>query len=421
MIEKEGKSNNYPFKIKNNWKWLTVDDITEEIKNGTTIKQNKDGIGPRVSRIESVQNNDIDLDRLGNIIDESKIKDKDYYIPGDIALSHINSAEHVGKTALIKDHHLPLVHGMNLLRLRFEKQVILPEYFSYYSQSIQFKDEVIQRINRAVNQVSLNQKNLKTVPVPIPPLPEQQRIVNRIESLFEKIGKAEALINEAREGFEKRKEAILAKAFRGELTGKWREENGIGIDTWKTKKIENIAILVSGQHIMNKDYNKSKKGIGYLTGPSDFGEMNPRVSKWTEKPKKIAEKHDVLITVKGSGVGKVNILDIDSVAISRQLMAIRSHSCNYKFAYYYLTTQYMSLQMKSTGSAIPGLSRNDILSIELPIPSLKEQLEIVKIITSCLSLEDDIATKTDLIFEMDLLKKSVLAKAFRGELTKGNI
>jgi len=70
---------------------------------------------------------------------------------------------------------------------------------------------------------------------PLPPLAEQQRIVDCIESLFEKLDQAKGLIQEALDSFESRKAAILHKAFTGELTKKWREENGVGMDSWGEK------------------------------------------------------------------------------------------------------------------------------------------------------------------------------------------
>ena len=84
---------------------------------------------------------------------------------------------------------------------------------------------------------------------------------------------------------------------------------------WQTVKLGAVCELISGQHIDARDYNTCGRGIGYLTGPSDFGPTNPVISKWTESPKVKAKCGDILITVKGSGVGKVNVLDLEEVAI----------------------------------------------------------------------------------------------------------
>ena len=97
------------------------------------------------------------------------------------------------------------------------------------------------------------------------------------------------------------------------------QNQGLAVkEGWEIRALGDVCQLISGQHIDAKDYNTEARGIGYLTGPSDFGLLNPIITKWTEHPKIKANRGDALITVKGSGVGKVNLLDEDEVAISRQ-------------------------------------------------------------------------------------------------------
>lgn len=149
---------------------------------------------------------------------------------------------------------------------------------------------------------------------------------------------------------------------------------------WRQQRLGDLCQLISGQHIDSKDYNSECRGIGYLTGPSDFGPINPVISKWTECPKVTAKNGDILVTVKGSGVGKLNSLDQDEVAISRQLMAVRVIDADRRFIYAYLESAFDHLQSLSTGAAIPGISRDQILGLEIAIPSITEQQRIVGIL-----------------------------------------
>ncbi|SEM41675.1 type I restriction enzyme, S subunit [Syntrophus gentianae] len=149
---------------------------------------------------------------------------------------------------------------------------------------------------------------------------------------------------------------------------------------WSLKTLGQVCQLISGQHIKAKDYNTEVKGIGYLTGPSDFGPLNPIISKWTEKPKIKAKCGDILITVKGSGVGKINLLDQDEVAISRQLMAVRVTGADPLFIYAFLCSTFDHFQTVSTGAAIPGISREQVLGLQIAIPPLPEQQRIVGIL-----------------------------------------
>lgn len=160
----------------------------------------------------------------------------------------------------------------------------------------------------------------------------------------------------------------------------------------KAARIGELCELISGQHILAGDYNTEGKGIGYLTGPADFGSIYPTITRWTEKPKVTARQGDILITVKGSGVGKTNFLDRTEAAISRQLMAIRPRSIiNRQFLYLFLETQFAAFQSLKTGAAIPGISREDVLRIEVPTPPLAEQERIVGILDEAF---EGIATAT---------------------------
>lgn len=150
--------------------------------------------------------------------------------------------------------------------------------------------------------------------------------------------------------------------------------------TWERKRLGDLCQLLSGQHIEAKDYNTDGRGVGYLTGPSDFGELYPVVSKWTEHPKVKAESGDILITVKGSGVGKVNLLNQNQIAISRQLMALRVKNADPQFVYAFISSKFDHFQSLATGAAIPGVSREQVLGLELTLPPLPEQKRIVAIL-----------------------------------------
>lgn len=464
-----------PYEVPDNWIWSNVGSISLEIKNGTTIKQNKDEIGIKVTRIESLQNNGIDLNRLGTIIETEKIKEQDYYIDGDIALSHINSLEHVGKTALIDNSLLPLVHGMNLLRIRVNKRMILPKYFQLYTRGYDYKKFVVDRVNRAVNQVSLNQKNLSDVPMPIPPLKEQQRIVDKIESLFEKLDKAKELIEEVRDDFEKRKSAILEKAFRGELTKEWRKNNSVSIygvsylneisqmrteiykkllnhsknnktkrptkihdvnldciqheicDTWIKTKLGNVLYDFRYGTSSKSDY--SFDGMPVIRIPNlSNGYINHEDMKYLKENdidmnNKVKSGDLVIIRSNGSAslVGKTSLIteSEDDFAFASYLIRMRPCKVDSKYLYYVLNSISVKEQFYSKSKSTSGI--NNINTEELgnsiiSLPPLEEQKEIVRILDKLLEEESKIEELTQLEEQIELIKKSILAKAFRGQL-----
>ncbi|MDG5853128.1 restriction endonuclease subunit S [Clostridium beijerinckii] len=403
-IVKEG-----PYEVPGNWAWSRLGEVCEKVQYGYTEKASIEKVGPQFLRITDIQENGVNW----GLVPYCPISEKDYdkykLDKGDIVIARTGAT--TGKNYIINDE-IDSVFASYLIRMKINKR-IYNKFVSYYMYSDLYWKQIMEE-QKGIAQPGVNAQKLGALIFPIPPLEEQQRIVDRIESFFEKLDKAKELIEEAREGFGKRKSAVLEKAFRGELTEKWRLLNGLG--KGKMKKIKDISELISGQHISSSDYNTDGDGTPYLTGPADFGEISPIITKWTEKPKVIAMKNDILITVKGSGVGKVNILDRDNVCISRQLMAIRSSSVSFEYIFWYLKSQFAQLQALSTGTAIPGLSRGDILNLEIYCADTGEETEIVRILGKLLEEESKIEELTQLEEQIELIKKSILAKAFRGEL-----
>jgi len=138
---------------------------------------------------------------------------------------------------------------------------------------------------------------------------------------------------------------------------------------WRWVRLGNCIQLISGQHIKKVDYNENGEGFPYLTGPSDFGELNPVITKWTTKPKTFAQIDDILLTVKGAGLGKLNINCLRNLTISRQLMAVRPLLVHNKYLYLFLMSIFSYFQSIGVGIAIPGISRDAINNIVLPPPS----------------------------------------------------
>lgn len=143
--------------------------------------------------------------------------------------------------------------------------------------------------------------------------------------------------------------------------------------------------MQSGQDYEPSDYNNLGKGIPYITGASNIDNGTIIINRWTEKPRCYAHSGDLLIVCKGAGVGKMAILDEGEVHIARQLMGISSLECNLKYLQVVLTLNISVLRGTMQG-VIPGISRDDVLSLLFPIPPLSEQQRIVDKIEELLPL-----------------------------------
>ena len=410
-----------PYKVPGNWCWVQLGSLLSEIKNGTTIKQDKSGIGFKVTRIESLQNQTIDFDRLGTIVNEQEIKDTDWYLAGDIALSHINSAEHVGKTALINANMLPLVHGTNLLRLRFYRECCMPLFFQYFSQSFQYKEEILSRINMAVNQVSINQKQISCLEIPLPPLAEQQRIVDRIESLFAKLDEAKQKAQDALDSFETRKAAILHKAFTGELIGK---------HSTATTTLEEITTCIRigpfGSALHKEDYILGGVPVvnpKHIVQQKIVPEEKTTVSvlKAEELSSYILQKNDIILGRRGDMGRSAPVTDLETGWLcGTGSMIIRLKSgYNAKFYSQIIASQaaVRYLEENSVGSTMKNLNEKVVRLLPIPDFTVDEQLEIVRILDNLLAKERQAKEVAEKVLEqIDLIKKAILARAFRGEL-----
>lgn len=143
-----------------------------------------------------------------------------------------------------------------------------------------------------------------------------------------------------------------------------------------------VCNVIAGQHIEAKLYHTdaSRGGVPYLTGPADFGETQPVVARWTLSPKVHAKRSDVLITVKGNGVGKCN-LGADA-AIGRQLMALRPNPdlLDQLYLFHSLRSREEILAGLGQGATVPGIAKDQIASIVVPLPSIHEQKRIAAIL-----------------------------------------
>ena len=169
------------------WAWCRLGDLTEFIRNGISIKQDKGLKGYPITRIETISDGSINRERMGyaDIYDLSKYEQ--YLLTkGDILLSHINSPIHIGKSAVytpisISDKE-KIIHGMNLLCIRLKE--VDSCFINYFFNSKTFRYSLFPFIKHAVNQASINIGNLRNIYISLPPLAEQHRIVKKIETYF---------------------------------------------------------------------------------------------------------------------------------------------------------------------------------------------------------------------------------------------
>jgi type I restriction enzyme S subunit len=290
----------------------------------------------------------------------------------------------------------------------------LLEYLRLYINSISLEPYIT-----GMAQPKMNQAQMNSIPVPLPPLAEQHRIVAKVEQLLALCDELEERLKRAEEQrihiecdslahLSEKSEGPVVASFdvitgTPDSTAKLREKlialavsGGLSSDQTKAvalqKPLRGCISLTSGQHLTPSEYNSEERGIPYITGPADFGPRYPTISRWTTQPKACALQGDILITVKGAGVGKINVCDAPETAISRQLMAARPKNGDLGAEYLELSLHaaFRSFQNLSNGIAIPGISRDDVLNHRVWVPPVEEQHAILNKVRQLLAFCADL-------------------------------
>ena len=278
-------------------------------------------------------------------------------------------------------------------------------------------------------RLKLTQSSMNTIPVPVAPISEQHRIVARIESLFAKLDEAKEKAQAVVDGFELRKSAILHKAFTGELTQRWRKENGVGLDSWKKTDIESIADVKGGKRIPkgmslttdNTGHPYIKAGNLKLGTVLDEGIMFVPDDVLQYIKNYTVTAGDVYITNVGACIGDCGIIPdkYDGANLTENAVKITNLKCNGQFLAWYISSNGVQQRIKNliASATLGKLSIANIKTISVSLPTIEEQAEIVCILEELQSKEQQAKEAAEFVLtQIDAMKKAILARAFRGEL-----
>ena len=321
-----------------------------------------------------------------------------------ILFNNTNSVELVGRCIFIKDqiNYAFSNHLTNIVLTESAKSYT--EYISKYIDFLWHWGYFSNICKKWVGQSGVGQDILKKIIIPLPPFAEQRRIVERIESLFEKLDRAKELAQNALDSFETRKAAILHKAFTGELTAHWRKKNGVGMETWEEKELGQIIKLSSGNTLTAKNMNNEGKipvyGGNGITGYHDQFNI---------------EESTIVIGRVGYYCGSVYLVKEKAWVTDNALITFFDKE-KIEIVFLYRLLSFTDLRQNDSSTAQPVISGGKIYPISVTIPSLPEQKEIVRILASLFPKEQRTRELCEIVEKIDLMKKAILARAFRGEL-----
>lgn len=231
------------FRAQQPWEIKDLSRLLTAISNGLSLPQNSSGSGLKVTRIETISEGVIDLNRVG-YVDAPKDDIEDYRLKiGDVLFSNINSVAHIGKSVLI-DADQDLYHGMNLLRLRVDVDLNSPSFVYFSINTPHIRESFRERANKAVNQASINQTELGRTPIPTPSRREQQKIADCLTSLDEVIAAQGRKV----EALKAHKRGLMQQLFprEGETRPRLRFPEFRNAPNWTLGKASDIVDVLQG-------------------------------------------------------------------------------------------------------------------------------------------------------------------------------
>ena len=464
-----------PYKVPDNWVWTRLGNITEKNQYGYTAKSSNQG-EVKYLRITDIQDNKV----VWNDVPYCEIKEDEFekfkLKKDDIVIARTGAT--TGKSFLIKEINHKSVFASYLIRVRGIK--VLSEYlWDYMNANIYWQQ--ITEFSSGIAQPGVNAQKLENLLIPLPPIDEQKRIVNKLDYFFDKIQKVKEIIEEIKEKNEARKESILSKAFTGELTAKWRADNIHSAkellnkindeklsnweqecqkaeaegrkkptkpklksidemivpndeipykipNNWVWTRLEDIASYIqrgkSPKYVDESSiYVISQKCVQWTGFELDKARYTSDEVKYTEE--RFLKKGDILWNSTGTGtVGRVCTLEeIDEnqkmVADSHVTVVRIANNIISKCILNYLISNNVqnNLDSLTTGSTNQKeLTLSSVKNLAIPLPPIEEQKEIVRILDNIFTKENLINELISLEDKIQALEKSILSKAFRGEL-----
>ena len=194
-------------------------------------------------------------------------------------------------------------------------------------------------------------------------------------------------------------------------------------DNWIWTTVEEILELVSGQDFPPEKYNNNVSGVPYIIGASNIENEQLVINRWTEFPSVFSYINDLLVVCKGAGVGKMAINNIGTVHIARQIQAVRAYTnyINIKYIKAVVKHNIEDIISKANG-LIPGLKRELLLSLQIPLPPFSEQQRIIIEMEHLFTLIDKVEeNKYDLQAIIKQAKNKILDLAIHGKLVQQDL
>ncbi len=411
------------------WTSATFGDVVTRMSNGMPGVQNKDGNGVPVSRIETIADQRIDFGRIGYVAEfDTSHVEKYKLLDGDVLFSHINSPTHLGKTAIFSGGNV-LYHGINLLRIQVNRELITPAIFDFACKFLRYKGEFSLRAQHAVNQSSLNQSKLAAFPISLPPLAEQKRIADKLDTVLTRVDAVNTRLVRVAPLLKRFRQSVLAAAFTGRLTNVAATALP---SSWQTVTLGSL-ITHGPKNGLYKPSSAYGDGFRILRIDSFY---DGKVSDWgglrllsvdSSELKQFGLKNGDIVINRVNSIeylGKCALIEglQGECVFESNMMKFRlsSELANPHFVRAWLCSEDARTQIVGKAKHAvnqASINQSDVCSLKLQLPPLSEQTEIVRRVETLFAFADRLEARlAQAQTAATRLTPALLAKAFRGEL-----
>jgi len=328
-----------------------------KIANGVNVTQLDEKGKYRVTRIQTIADGSVNLSKTKFTNDE--VKPECFLKFGDILLSHINSIDHLGKSAIFLSNDSDVIHGINLIRFVADVSRIDPRYAIRIFKTDRFIVTVKSFAQKAVNQASVKTSDLREIRIPLPPLEVQKEIVAEIEGYQKVINGARAILYHYHPHIPIHPDWPMV-----ELGKTLKTSSGGTPLKGRVEYYENGTVpwVKSGE-----------VGQGLITS----AEERITVAGLKNSSAKIFPAGTVLVAMYGATAGQVGLLEIDAATNQAVCGILPDPSIVPAFLFFHLKGRTDELIGLSTGGAQPNISQAIIRALSIPLPPVATQQTIV--------------------------------------------
>ncbi len=372
-----------------------------------------------------------------------------YFEPGDILLAKITPSFENGKQSIIEE--LPTPFGIattEIIPIREIEGVSDKIYLFYYLLSLDVRALLTARMKGTTGRLRLGTEALADLEIPLPPLPEQRRIVAKLETVFTQLDAAVDNLKKTQTQLKRYRQSVLKSAFEGELTKEWREGYSDDLepmavsedselegltklpDGWVWTQVKDIAEFIRGVSYRKNQSSKTPQTdyVPILRANNINGQLNYDDLVYVEqarvKDEQFVKSLDIIIAMSSGSkhlVGKAAQAHRDFAGGFGTFCGLVrvSEEVNQKFiGLFFQSPVYRSeISRLSIGININNLRRENIEEMLIPLPPLTEQEQIVSELERCLSVADEAEAIIDAeLKRAERLRQSILKHAFSGKL-----